>query len=362
MLALAGHALGVRCRVWDPAPDSCARPVAEHLSSPYEAMDVLEHFSSDSEVVTYEFENVPIALVEELERRGVPVFPPSVALRVASDRLQEKLFVASLGGGVPRFQPVQDRQSLEQAIENVGFPAVLKARRWGYDGKGQARVASANEARRAWELMGRVPCLLEAWVPFKRELSQLAVRGQTGEIAFYPLVETRQRSGILFQALAPAAEATGELIQAAQSLAQKVAEALNYVGVFAIELFETQEGILFNELAPRVHNSGHWTIEGSVTSQFENHLRAILGWPLGSTALRAPSALRNFVGEIPHVEKVLELQDAHIHLYGKAPRPGRKLGHITLLASEEKALEGQLAELEKMLDGIGTPAFVLSSS
>ncbi len=349
MLALAGHPLGVRCLVLDPSPEACAGAVAELLPCSFDDPDALDRLAQEAEVVTYEFENVPTAAARELERRGVLVLPPLQALETASDRLREKELVAALGGAVPRFVAVSEPKALMQAIEEVGFPAVLKTRRLGYDGKGQVRVDTGEDALRGWVQLGSVPCLYEAWVPFRRELAQLAVRGRNGDVAFYPLVETRQRNGMLYALLAPAPAISSEVAQAARELARKVAESLNFVGVLALELFETEDGLVFNELAPRVHNSGHWTIEGAATSQFENHLRAVLGWPLGETALRTPCALRNLIGQVPAREPVLALSNVHLHLYGKAPRPGRKVGHVTLLAGSEAALEGRLAELEGLL-------------
>jgi 5-(carboxyamino)imidazole ribonucleotide synthase len=331
MLALAGYPLGMRFRFLDPAPDSPAGHLAEHIAAPYDDRAALERFAAGLDVVTYEFENVPDEAARYLSAR-LPVYPPPAALSVSQDRLTEKTFFREHGIPTPDFVPVNKLDDLRAGLERVGAPAVLKTRRFGYDGKGQAVVRSAGGAADAWEVLGagERPLILEAFVAFRRELSVLALRGRDGETAFYPLVENHHREGILRLSLAPAPDLTPELQALAEDYAGRALDALGYVGVLAIELFEVDGGLMANEMAPRVHNSGHWTIEGAETSQFENHLRAVAGLPLGSTAPRGHSAMVNIIGTLPDAAAVLAVEGAHLHLYGKEPRAGRKLGHITV--------------------------------
>jgi 5-(carboxyamino)imidazole ribonucleotide synthase len=342
MLALAGFPLGVRARILDPSPDTPAGHVATLICADYRDRAALEQLAADAAVITYEFENVPVESVLFLEER-LPVSPPSRALEIAQDRLSEKSFFQSLAIPTPRFAPVASAEDLKRAIQQIGLPAVLKTRRMGYDGKGQSIVREQSDLVQAWEALGRTSLILEEFIQFERELSMLAVRSHTGEIAFYPLVENHHRGGILRLSLAPAPRLSGKLQALAENYAQKILKELNYTGVLALELFQVGDGLLANEMAPRVHNSGHWTIEGAVTSQFENHLRAILGWPLGLTEAREYCAMVNLIGEIPQIETLLKIPGAHLHLYGKRPRPGRKLGHITLCESNPESLEAKLS-------------------
>jgi 5-(carboxyamino)imidazole ribonucleotide synthase len=306
MLALAGIPLGLSFRFLDPSPDAPAAEVGELLVGAYDDPELLDRLADGAAAVTYEFENVPV----EAARR-VGALPDSAALEAAQDRLVEKQLFRRLGIPTAR---------IDDEVE--AFPAILKTRRLGYDGKGQRLI----ETR-----LGTVPGhVLEERVPFDRELSLLAVRGRDGETRFYPLVENVHADGILRTSRAPAAGAPQEQ---AEAYATKLLDELGYVGVLALELFDVGGTLLANELAPRVHNTGHWTIEGAATSQFENHLRAILGLPLGSTESR-PSLLVNLIGSVPRAEDVLAIPGAHLHLYGKEPRPGRKLGHVTLLDPE----------------------------
>jgi 5-(carboxyamino)imidazole ribonucleotide synthase len=343
MLALAGYPLGLRLRFLDPSPDACAGQLAEQIVGDYDDPAVLEPFVEGLDVVTYEFENVPVETVRLLAQR-MAVYPPPGALEVAQDRLTEKRFLRAHG------IPVNTREELSQALRTLGTPAVLKTRRFGYDGKGQAVIASDAEAEAAWTALGGRPLIMEGFVQFDRELSILAVRGREGAMAFYPLVENHHSEGILRLSIAPAPHIAVETQVEAEGYARQVMEALGYVGVLAIELFEVGGGLIANEMAPRVHNSGHWTIEGAETSQFENHLRAILGLPLGSTAPRSHSAMLNIIGELPDTAAVLRLPNTHLHLYGKAPRAGRKIGHITLTADDPVALTKGIQLLR------GTPA------
>ncbi len=338
MLALAGYPLGLRFRVLDPAPDACAGQLAEQMAGSYDDPGALERFAAGLSVATYEFENVPVEAARLLSRH-VAVYPPPEALEAAQDRLAEKHFFRRLDIPTPAFMQVDDRASLHAAIEQLGLPAVLKTRRMGYDGKGQAILHSRAEVEGAWEMLGGggKPLILEQFVPFSRELSILAVRGGSGETAFYPLVENHHREGILRLSLAPAPHLSPQLQARAEEYAGRALEALDYRGVLAIELFEVEGALWANEMAPRVHNSGHWTIEGAQTSQFANHLRACLGLPLGSTEALGHWAMLNIIGDLPNLSRVLQMPDAHLHLYGKAPRQGRKLGHITLRSHNEAA-------------------------
>lgn len=337
MLALAGYPLGLLPRFLDPSVDACAGQLAEHITGSYDDPDVLERFAEGLDVVTYEFENVPVEAVRLLSGR-VPVYPPPGALEVAQDRLAEKRFFRDQGIPTPPFVPVSTREELGKALRTLGTPAVLKTRRFGYDGKGQSVIKSDEEAEAAWMSLGGRPLILEGFVPFDRELSILAVRGLDGGLASYPLVENHHSEGILRLSIAPAPQVSKEMQAGAEAYARRVMEALYYVGVLAVELFQVGGELLANEMAPRVHNSGHWTIEGAETSQFENHLRAILGLPLGSTAPRGFSAMLNIIGDMPDTAEVLRLPGTHLHLYGKAPRPGRKIGHITLRTDDPDAL------------------------
>jgi len=270
-----------------------------------------------------------------------------VALETAQDRLREKQLFEKLGIATTAYAPLASAYDLDAAVKKIGLPAVVKTRRMGYDGKGQWILRTAEDVKTAKEGLPKLPFILEKFVPFTREVSVLAVRRREGETAFYPLVENHHRGGILRLSLAPAPNVSEEIQQTAEEAAQKVLEGLNYVGVLAIEFFEYDGTVLANEMAPRVHNSGHWTIEGAVTSQFENHLRAINGWPLGATTPIGASAMINLIGELPDAKEVLAVKSAHLHLYGKEPRPGRKLGHLTLRAPSFEQLNGRFASLPK---------------
>jgi 5-(carboxyamino)imidazole ribonucleotide synthase len=368
MLALAGYPLGLRFQVLEPAVAAPAGVLAPQIVAGYDDAAALARLVAAVEVVTYEFENVPVAAARALARR-VPVYPPPAALEAAQDRLAEKEFFRSLGIATAPFASVETRADLEAAAAAIGLPAVLKTRRLGYDGKGQALLRSPADLEKGWSLLGGAPLILEGFVPFVRELSILAARGRDGATVCYPLVENHHRDGILRLSRAPAPGLTPVLQAAAEAIATRAMAALDYIGVLAIELFALEEpgprsqgqgggeyglasGLVVNEMAPRVHNSGHWTIEGAETSQFENHLRAVVGLPLGSTAARGHAAMLNIIGEAPDPAAVLAVPGAHLHLYGKAPRPGRKLGHITLRADDPAAVEAGIAAL-CTLPGVG---------
>jgi 5-(carboxyamino)imidazole ribonucleotide synthase len=270
------------------------------------------------------------------------VFPPPAALEAAQDRLAEKELFTAVGLPVPTYAPVDSLDGLDDALEQLGVPAVLKTRRLGYDGKGQAVIRDPLLAEDAWRSVGEVPCLVEALVPFARELSIVAVRGRDGAVASYPVVENHHRDGILRLTRAPAPGSDPSLQEAAEAHVRAVMTELGYVGVLAIELFHVGGSLLANEMAPRVHNSAHWTIEGAETSQFENHLRAVCGLPLGPTDGVGVSAMVNLIGTMPDREALLAVPGAHLHDYGKEPRPGRKLGHVTVRAGDDGQLEERL--------------------
>ena len=358
MLALAGYPLGLHFRFLDPSPEAPVGRIAQRVTADYTDHAALEKFSSGLELVTYEFENVPVEAAKFLAER-VPVYPPPAALEVAQDRLAEKTLFRTLSIGTTEFLPVPKPGDLEAATRQFALPAVLKTCRMGYDGKGQRVLRAAEDVAKARLELPKVPHILERFVPFTRELSVLAVRSRNGETAFYPLVENHHRGGILRLSLAPAPSLAPPLQRAAEDIARRVLESLKYVGVLAIEFFEHEGRLLANEMAPRVHNSGHWTIEGAVTSQFENHLRAVLGLPLGSTAAAGHCAMINLIGDLPEPSEVLAVPDAHLHFYGKAPRPGRKLGHVTLRAASPERLALRLSELPAFFH---RPDFCLDSA
>jgi 5-(carboxyamino)imidazole ribonucleotide synthase len=351
MLALAGYPLGLRFRFLDPSAESGAGHLAELQLGAYDDPDALVRFADGLDVATYEFENVPDEAARILGER-LPVYPPSLALATAQDRLAEKQLFERLGIPLPRYAPIGSQADLDEAVGRIGLPAILKTRRLGYDGKGQTVLGSEADLPGAFDSLGGVPCVLEERIALRRELSILAVRGRGGTTACYPLVQNTHREGILRVSLAPA-DNVGELQMLADGYARRILDALDYVGVLALEMFvDDRDGsLLANEIAPRVHNSGHWTIEGAETSQFENHLRAILGLPLGSTAPRGPSAMVNLIGTIPSAADLLSIPGAHLHLYGKSPRPGRKVGHVTVTADTVAARDERLARVLAVVEG-----------
>jgi 5-(carboxyamino)imidazole ribonucleotide synthase len=345
MLALAGLPLGLNFRFFDPTPDSPAAQLAEQVVGDYADTDALARFAAGLNVVTYEFENVPVACALALAAH-LPIYPPPLALDVAQDRVAEKRFLQQQGIPTPPFAPVSTPEDLDEALAQIGLPAMLKTRCGGYDGKGQ-EVLTQNLP--ALPFTGEAGCIVEGFVSFQRELSLLAARGQDGECRFYPLIENHHREGILRLSLAPAPDLTPSLQTLAEEYARRLLNALGYVGVLAIEFFEKDGGLIANEIAPRVHNSGHWTIEGAETSQFENHLRAVVGLPLGATEPRGHSAMINLIGTLPDPATVLAVPGAHLHLYGKTPRPGRKLGHITVRADDPETLRDRLEKIHQRM-------------
>jgi 5-(carboxyamino)imidazole ribonucleotide synthase len=348
MLALAGHPFGLQFRVLEPAAECPAAAVGYHLRGDYEDYQALYSFCQKLDAITYEFENVPVETARWLAER-VPVFPTPDALEIGQDRLAEKAFFQGLGVPVPPFAAVDSRSDLEAALKRIGLPAVLKTTRFGYDGKGQAVLRTPEDVERAWPTLGGRPLVLEGFVHFDRELSILAVRGRGGELAFYPLVENVHRAGILRVSTSPVPDLSPALQAKAEDIATRALEALDYVGVLAVELFQAGDQLLVNEMAPRVHNSGHWTIEGAETSQFENHVRAVAGLPLGSTAAVGRSVMINLIGGWPDPATVLAIPGAHLHLYGKHPRPNRKVGHITVRADSDGELVDRVRRVRGLL-------------
>jgi 5-(carboxyamino)imidazole ribonucleotide synthase len=347
MLALSGAPLGLRFRILDTVADACAGQFAPLIVGDYRDETALAEFASQVDVATFDFENVPAESAQWLSAR-IPVFPNPRALGIAQDRLAEKTLFRELGIPVPDFADVADRAALDAAVAAIGTPCILKTRRLGYDGKGQFRIKSPADVGAAWDALGeqasRVGLILEAFVPFERELSVVAVRGRDGEFRAWPLTENWHVDGVLSASLAPA-RVDADMAGRAFAHARALAEALDYVGVFALELFCRDGVLLANELAPRVHNSGHWTIEGSETSQFQNHLRAVLGLPLGDTRMVGHACMLNWIGTMPDAKGVLREPGGHWHDYGKEPRAGRKVGHATLRAETPDELAGALARV-----------------
>jgi 5-(carboxyamino)imidazole ribonucleotide synthase len=344
MIALAGYPLGLDFIFLDPAEDACANKLGEHLHGDYKDPRLLAQLAETADVVTYEFENVSADVAEFLTSH-TRVHPSPKALAVAQDRLIEKNFFRSLDIPTPDFAPIDSLEDLERAMASIGYPAILKSRRLGYDGKGQSVLKSEENLPQAWQLLEGAHAIVEAFVPFDREVSVIAVRSVSGSMVFYPLSENLHRGGIL--RVAKCCERDPMQSQA-EAYVSRLMDALDYVGVLALELFEVGGRLIANEFAPRVHNSGHWTIEGAETSQFENHLRAILDMPLGSTAPVGKAAMINFIGGVPKPQEVLALAQAHLHLYDKSPRKSRKVAHATVRAESSEQLSSLIEQLSAL--------------
>lgn len=353
MLALSGYPLGLRFTFLEPQKNASAGQVGDQLVGAYDDPDSLRKLADSSDVVTFEFESVPEASATLIAER-CRVFPPPRALEVAQDRLLEKRLFARLGIPTAVYAAVENAPELESAWATVGGPARLKSRRLGYDGHGQARAAAASELEGAFSGLGSVPCLLEREVDFQRELSILGVRGLGGELAFYPLVENHHRESILRLSLAPAPHLDPPLQTQAEELCAAVMADLDYVGVIAVELFQRDGTLLANEIAPRVHNSGHWTMDAGLVSQFANHLRAGMGWRLGETSAPGYCAMVNLVGRQPDPATALAVPGARLHLYGKGARPGRKLGHINLAGADSEEVSPRIWATAS-LEGVSIP-------
>jgi len=347
MLVLAGVPLGMRFRIVDPAADACAGQLAPLLAAGWDAFDELEPFAREIDAATFDFENVPAATAEWLAAR-TRVAPNALSLATAQDRVLEKTLFRACGLPTAEFADIVTRADLDAALARIGAPAILKTRREGYDGKGQFRIKTTADAGAAWAALGALASprglILESFVAFDFEASIVAVRAANGEFRAWPVTRNWHVDGILSASLAPAPCGAG-IDKAAFAHARAIAEKLDYVGVFALELFVKGGELLGNEMAPRVHNSGHWTIEGAVTSQFENHVRAVLGMPLGDTSARFPSCMLNWIGVLPERDKLLSIPGAHWHDYGKSPRAGRKVGHATVCAPDSASLAQRLQRL-----------------
>jgi 5-(carboxyamino)imidazole ribonucleotide synthase len=347
MLALAGYPLGIECRFVGDGPASPAGQIAPIRTAALDDAAALADLASEVDVLTFEIENVSIPALTSVAEL-VAVYPPPPIVAIAQDRLAEKQLFESLSMPTAKFVAVDKRADLERIGDSLGWPVVLKARRLGYDGRGQRIVTSIAGLLAGWDELGRVPAIVEGWVDFERELSLIAVRGADNAQAFYPLTENVHRDGILVSSVAPYGDSL--LQRTAEQWLREIMMRFDYRGVLTVEFFLTSAGLVANEIAPRVHNSGHWTIEGAHTSQFENHLRAVLGWPLGATSTRGHVAMLNFLGRIPDPANVLAIPDAHLHDYGKDPRPGRKVGHCTLLDSTRDRLLARLASLRAAIE------------
>lgn len=345
MLAEAARALNIEVIFIDPAADACARQAATHIEAEYDDPQALAALAEQVDVVTYEFENIPSEAVSILSEK-INVFPAANALSTAQDRLFEKNQFVALEIPVPEFRAVSNVDDLRQAVTDLGFPCVLKTRRFGYDGKGQAVIRSEHDIENAWQVIARAPAILEAFMPFEREISIIAVRDRDGNHQTYPLSENIHKNGILDQSSSRDKDPMYEL---ADHYICRLMDKLEYVGVLALELFQVGQSLYANEFAPRVHNSGHWTIEGTECSQFENHMRAVAGLPLGEIKLTGSSIMLNCIGEMPEVGGINKLPGVVIHDYGKVAREGRKVGHITLTAKNDEAVMQLLNRVQELI-------------
>lgn len=339
MLALAGIPLGHEFVFFEPASESCAAVLGQHIQAQYNDEAKLKQFAESVDVVTYEFENVPVAAVEYIETFR-HVYPSVKALKATQDRFVEKNMFANLGMLTAKFVDIQSRADIDNAISTLGLPLVLKSRLGGYDGKGQHVVKSADQVDDIWQDIAGIPFIAEQWMQFSREISIIAVRNQTGDIQYYDVAENVHKNGILHTSHNKTADNSAAK---AREYAKQLLTELDYTGILTIEFFDTEQGLVVNEFAPRVHNSGHWTIEGAVCSQFENHIRAVANSPLGSCESRGVSCMLNFIGELPAANHYLSQANSHFHDYNKKPKPGRKVGHATLVASTELDLAKQVS-------------------
>lgn len=345
MLALAAHPLGIETLCFALPGDTATSPVSAIIQSEHLDGDKLQTFIQQSDVITYENENIPADIADLIQARR-SLFPSPQALKIAQDRLSEKKLFTELGINTAKFFNIPNREALSSALEQTGYPAILKTRRFGYDGKGQFLIRQAADAISAWQALGDQDLILEQFIPFQRELSLIAVRNRQQQINTYPLTENIHEQGILRLSIAPFINT--QLQQQAQQYSQRILEHLDYVGILAIEFFQAGGSLLANEMAPRVHNSGHWTLEGAHTSQFENHLRAICDLPLGDSTSKGHSAMFNCISSLPEKSEILAIPYTHFHDYHKQARPQRKLGHITLnTTAGDEAFQHSLAQLRQ---------------
>ena len=348
MLGLAGIPLGIRFLFLDPAPDACAAVTGDLVQASFGDVEAVRALARQVDLATFDFENVPEASAGALAEI-CPLFPGSNALGASQDRLVEKDLLAGLGNRVPPYHAVSSRTDLLEGLDRVGYPAVLKTRRFGYDGKGQSVVRDAEDLERAWQQLGDSALILEAFVPFVAECSLIGVRARDGETRFWPLTRNVHANGILALSLPGVFDAA--LQAEAERIMRGLMDHLDYTGVLTIEFFLHEGELLFNEFAPRVHNSGHWTIDGAECSQFENHLRAISGLPLGGTGMVEHSLMFNWIGRMPPLASAMAIPGLHWHDYGKQARPGRKIGHATLTAPSAADLREQAGRLADIAGG-----------
>ena len=346
MLGLAARELDLECCFLDPAESPPAATVGRHIRAEYDDTAALERLADQSDVVSYEFENVPVGALSAISDR-VAVRPPPAALSNAQDRLSEKRLFEELEIPLPGYFVVNEKRDIERAIDALGLPLVVKTRRFGYDGKGQAVIRAVADIDDAWGDFDGRPAIAEQWVQFDAEVSVIGARSARGDIVVWPLTENEHSDGILRVSRAPAPQQT--LKSDAENYIGRLLDALGYIGVLALELFVVGDRLLANEFAPRVHNSGHWTIEGAETSQFTNHLLAITGRRLGATTGKGHAGMVNLIGRIPDAARELSLPQCQLHDYGKAPRPGRKLGHITIVAETAAERDDVLANIRKIV-------------
>ena len=349
MLAVAGYPLGVSFSVLDPTPRASASKVCRHIQAKYDDPNALDELVHRCDVVTYEFENVPADSLDRVADQR-PVVPGMRPLEVSGDRLVEKEFFAGLGLDTAEICEVDSAEDLRDAADELGLPLVVKTRQMGYDGKGQAWVEHWSQIGEAWEAVGERPSIAEAVVDYERELSVLGVRARDGTTRIYPIVENIHRDGILVESRAPATFDDPERAKTARGYVRALLEELDYVGLLALELFDTGDRLLANEFAPRVHNSGHWTIEGTETSQFENHIRAVAGFPLGSTEAVGHTRMLNIIGGHPDRGELLDQPAIHLHDYEKEPRPGRKIGHLTIRAETPELAKRRADEVRGLVE------------
>jgi 5-(carboxyamino)imidazole ribonucleotide synthase len=347
MMALAGMPLGYRFNIYDTSGAPSAG-IGTLFSDPSNTQQELNSFLVEVDVVTYEFEHLPLDLANTIAQRK-PLHPNALSLATCQDREREKAMFTELGIPTPRYRIARSADELRRAVDALGLPVVAKSATEGYDGKGQAVIRALDEVDAAWNKIGHPRLVVESFVTFSRELSVIAVRGAQGEVKSYPLVENHHHEGILRYTLAPARQVSATHADQAADFITRLLNRLDYVGVLALELFETPQGLLANEMAPRVHNSGHWSMNGSATSQFENHLRAISGLPLGNTEAQRPTCMINLIGCEIDLKAVTAFPDCYIHLYDKAPRPGRKVGHINVCAETESSLHERVRQVLSVL-------------
>jgi len=345
MVALAGYPLGLRFVFLDSSSDAPGAQVGRIINGAFDDPIKLAQLADEVDVVTFDVENVPVAAVTAIAQRK-PFYPQVVALGASQDRLTEKTLFQQLKIPTPAFAAVDGLEDLQTAVKQIGLPGVLKTRRLGYDGRGQFQIHEQKDIEAAWQSLGTVPLIYEAFVKFSREVSLIAARNTQGETRFYPLAANTHSQGILRHSIAPYRNAS--LQKQAETYLKRLLKHFDYAGILTVEFFVKNGQLIANEMAPRVHNSGHWTIEAAETSQFENHLRAILGLPLGSTRAIGHAAMVNFIGTMPSPERVLAVPGVHYHSYGKEPRPNRKLGHCTITATSAAARDRVLKAILKL--------------